>query len=68
MEDLIKALQILLKYGNPKYPTVCEHDILYIVGIDLEKISIEDITELENLGFIINIKEFEIYSYKFGSA
>lgn len=68
MEDLIKVLQILLKYGNPKYPTVCEHDILYIVGIDLEKISIEDITELENLGFIINIKESEIYSYKFGSA
>ena len=68
MEDLIKALQILLKYGNPKYPTVCEHDILYIVGIDLEKISIEDITKLENLGFIINIKESEIYSYKFGSA
>ena len=65
MEDLIKALQILLKYGNPKYPTVCEHDILYIVGIDLEKISIEDITKLENLGFIINIKESEIYSYKF---
>ena len=68
MEDLIKALQILLKYGNPKYPTVCEHDILYIVGIDLEKISIEDITKLENLGFIINIKESEIYSFKFGSA
>ena len=68
MEDLIKALQILLKYGNPKYPTVCEHDILYIVGIDLEKISIEDITELENLGININIEESEIYSYKFGSA
>lgn len=68
MEDLIKALQILLKYGNPKYPTVCEHDILYIVGIDLEKISIEDITELENLGFNINIEESEIYSFKFGSA
>lgn len=68
MEDLIKALQILLKYGNPKYPTVCEHDILYIVGIDLKKISIEDITELENLGFKINIEESEIYSFKFGSA
>ena len=68
MEDLIKALQILLKYGNPKYPTVCEHDILYIVGIDLKKISIEDINELENLGFNINIEESEIYSYKFGSA
>lgn len=68
MEDLIKALQILLKYGNPKYPTVCEHDILYIVGIDIEKISIEDINELENLGFNINIEESEIYSFKFGSA
>jgi hypothetical protein len=68
MEDLIKALQILLKYGNPKYPTVCEHDILYIVGIDLKKISIEDINELENLGFNINIEESEIYSFKFGSA
>ena len=68
MEDLIKALQILLKYGNPKYPTVCQHDILYIVGIDLKKISIEDINELENLGFNINIEESEIYSFKFGSA
>ncbi len=68
MEDLIKALQILLKYGNPKYPTVCEHDILYIVGIDLKKINIEDINELENLGFNINIEESEIYSFKFGSA
>ena len=68
MEDLIKALQILLKYGNPKYPTVCENDILYIVGIDLKKISIEDINELENLGFNINIEESEIYSFKFGSA
>ena len=68
MEDLIKALQVLLKYGKPKYPTVCEHDILYIVGIDLKKISIEDINELENLGFNINIEESEIYSFKFGSA
>ena len=59
---------LLLKYGNPKYPTVCEHDILYIVGIDLKKISIEDINELENLGFNINIEESEIYSFKFGSA
>jgi len=30
MDDLIKALQILRKYGNPKYPTHCEHDTLYI--------------------------------------
>lgn len=30
MEDLIKALQIFMKYGNPAYPFHCEHDILYI--------------------------------------
>lgn len=30
MEDLIKALQIMLKYENPKYPTICDFDILYI--------------------------------------
>lgn len=34
MSDLIEALQILLKYGNPKKPTHCEHDILIIGGID----------------------------------
>ena len=34
MEDLIKALQILLKYGNPKYPTHCEHDELSFHGIE----------------------------------
>ena len=37
MEDLIKALQILLKYGNPSYPTHCEHDELRVHGIDPEK-------------------------------
>ena len=30
MKNLIKALQIFLKYGNPKWPTHCEHDNLYI--------------------------------------
>lgn len=30
MKDLVKALQILLKYGNPRNPLHCEHDILYI--------------------------------------
>lgn len=28
MEDLIKALQIFLKYSTNKYPTHCEHDVL----------------------------------------
>ena len=40
MKDLIEALNIFLKYGNPKYPTHCEHDIMY-VSIDPELVSDE---------------------------
>lgn len=36
MEDLIKALQIFLKYGNPDYPTYCLYDELW-VDIDPKK-------------------------------
>lgn len=70
MEDLIKALQILLKYGNPKYPTHCEHDILFIVGIDPKKVSEEDIKTLEKLGFHVGeeYREENFYSFRFGSA
>lgn len=49
MEDLIKALQILLKYGNPSYPTHCKHDELSVHGIDPGKISKEDVEELKEL-------------------
>jgi len=31
MDDLIKALQILRKYGNPGNPTHCEHDTLLVL-------------------------------------
>lgn len=53
MEDLIKALQILLKYGNPSSPSHCEHDYFY-VQIDPSLVSKEDIEELEKLGFFID--------------
>jgi hypothetical protein len=66
MENLIKALQIFLKYGNPKYPTHCEHDVLHIVGINPDEVSHEDIIELESLGF--SNDEDGFYSFKFGSA
>lgn len=70
MEDLIKALQIFLKYGNPSYPTHCEHDVMYICGIDPEDVSEEDIAELDELGFFISDEtgETQFQSYKFGSA
>jgi len=72
MEDLIKALQILFKYGNPDYPTHCEHDELWICGINPDDVSEGDIDKLNDLGFIIS-DEFgednkQFKSYKYGSA
>jgi len=70
MEDLIKALQILLKYGNPSYPTHCEHDILTIVDIFPDQVSDEDKEELEKLGFFVGNEfgEEAFHSFKYGSA
>ncbi len=66
MSDLIKALQIFLKYGNPDNPTHCEHDKL-TVDIDPAKVSEEDIFELGRLGFDPG-EEDDFYSYRFGSC
>lgn len=67
MEDLIKALQIFLKYGNPDYPTWCSHDELHICDIDPDKVSDEDIKALDDLGFIADELDGFV-SFKFGSA
>jgi len=68
MENLIKALQIFLKYGNPEHPTHCEHDILYICNISPDQVSDEDKRELESLGFFIDESEDCFKSYRYGSA
>jgi len=67
MEDLIKALQIFLKYGNPKYPTTCEHDSLY-VDIDPNIVSKEDKQTLEALGFFPEDEDGMFMSFRFGSC
>ena len=66
MEDLIKALQIFLKYGNPDYPTSCSHDELF-VKIESEKVSEEDLKTLEELGFYPSDDGYGFYSFRFGS-
>jgi hypothetical protein len=68
MEDLIKALQIFLKYGNPRNPTHCEHDVLYICGIETEKVTDEDKAELEKLGFFYDDDDEGFQSFRYGSA
>lgn len=68
MDDLIKALTILRKYGNPNYPTHCEHDVL-TVGIDPADVSEEDLAELDELGFHPSDEYPDCFeSYRFGSA
>jgi hypothetical protein len=66
MENLIKALQIFLKYGNPDYPTYCRHDEL-VVCIDPKLVSEEDKNTLEKLGFIEDEDGYFV-SYRYGSC
>ena len=66
MEDLIKALQILLKYENERSPVWCEHDEFHI-GIDPETVSEEDIKALDKLSFGPDDHE-GFSSFRFGSC
>ena len=70
MEKLIEALQIFLKYGNPAYPTHCEHDVLTICGIEPSDVSEEDTDKLDKLGFFVSDEHGDdaFMSYKYGSA
>ena len=69
LDALIEALTILRKYGNPKYPTHCEHDKLHI-NISPEGVSDEDIARLHELGVFVD-SEFGdegFASFRFGSS
>jgi hypothetical protein len=68
LDALIEALTIFRKYGNPIFPTHCEHDILYICGINEEDVSGDDKTRLDELGFFVDEEEGGFASYRFGSA
>ena len=68
MEDLITALQILLKYGNPKNPTHCFDGYMFVT-IDPNLVSDEDIKELKDLGFVEDHDSYDdagFGSYKYG--
>lgn len=68
MENLIKALQIFLKYANPRYPTSCSHDVLAIMDITRDMVSSEDIEKLDELGFFWSEEEDCFISFRYGSA
>ncbi len=68
MKNLIEALQIFLKYGDPENPTHCEHDELWICGIDPSDVSEEDKKRLDELGFFISESDNCFKSFRYGSA
>jgi hypothetical protein len=68
MSELIKSLQIFLKYKNERRPTHCEHDILCVMGVTREEVSAEDAEALDALGFSWN-EEYDCWAtFRFGSA
>lgn len=67
MSDLIEALQIFLKYGNPQFPTSCQHDKLVICGIAPKDVSDEDKEKLKKLGFFVSKSGKCFKSLRFGS-
>lgn len=71
MDDLIQALNIFQKYlnnTNAYNPTHCEHDVMYVLDIDQNKVSDEDKIVLELLGFFWSDSEECFVSYRFGSG
>jgi hypothetical protein len=71
MQDLITALQIFLKYGNPEKPTNCERETLYICGISPDEVLDVDKFALEKLGFFVGSDDdgwLCFKSHRFGSA
>lgn len=52
MKKLIEALTIFAKYKDLEWPTHCEHDVLYIMGVTLDEVSEEDQKRLKELGFL----------------
>lgn len=69
MDDLIEALTIFKKYIGPNgcyAPTHCEHDEMYVCCVNPSDVSPEDITRLDDLGFVTDGETF--YSFRFGSC
>lgn len=66
MKDLIEALTILLKYGDPYAPTCCEHDVLHVC-IDPAIVSDEDKARLDDLTFRPSGND-GLCSFRFGSC
>lgn len=68
MEELIRALNILSKYMRDDYhkefPTHCEHDVLYVCGVDLKKMDADTVNRLIELGFTPRSNSDTVYYWE----
>lgn len=71
MKDLIEALTILGKYQEEgtEWPTHCEHDVLYVMGVTEDQPTAEEKARLAELDFLWMGKGEKCWgSFRFGSA
>lgn len=67
LSNLIKALNIFLKYEDRDYLIGSEHQVFYVF-VDPNKVVAEDLKTLEALGFQhdLNVRHFWSYDYGIG--
>lgn len=68
MDELIESLQILAKYTTDKYPTHCEHDILMVPSVQWDKLTDEDATSLDKMGWHDSEEYGCVASFRYGSC
>lgn len=68
LSEIVEILQIVLKYGDTLWPTICVRDKPWICNVDVEAITAEDRVRLEELGLRYNDADKSYTSYAFGSA
>lgn len=53
MEEFIKAITFLSKFvdKNCAYPISCDHDVLYVLCVNFDNMTADDVRELDKLGF-----------------
>ena len=70
MKDLIKALEIFLKYcpKDVHNPLHCEHDVMYVTCVKYADVSVDDRIKLDKLGFNEDTENYGFKSYRYGSS
>ena len=66
-DEIVAAIRIFQRYGNPDRPFHCAHDIL-MVCISPNEVSEEDKEELDSLGFYPDFENDGFHSFRYGSA